>query len=179
MPPSSYGPLGMAHWIGGNVDLGLAANILVGSIPGVLIGSQLAVKVPTGLLRNALGLVLIASSITLITKEQVPKAVLIPSISVAAVTIGALFAVQIGLHRQRQRALEKARTRRPRRRGVTPPPPPGNHAAESLGFASVFGGFGRVIGRQVVRAGGGGLGPVAWRQAVVTLLSLLAPTSLH
>ena len=46
---------GLAHWVGGNVDFGLAANILVGSIPGVLIGSQLAVKVPTGLLRNALG----------------------------------------------------------------------------------------------------------------------------
>jgi len=94
---------GVAHWIGGNVDLGLAANILVGSIPGVLIGSQLAVKVPTGFLRNALGVVLIASSITLITKEHVPKAVLIPSISVAAAVITALFAVQIGLHRQRQR----------------------------------------------------------------------------
>jgi uncharacterized protein len=96
---------GLAHWIGGNVDLGLAANILVGSIPGVLIGSQLAVKVPTGLLRNALGLVLVASAITLITKEHVPPAVLIPSLSVAALVIGALFAFQIGLHRQRQREL--------------------------------------------------------------------------
>ena len=84
---------GIAHWVGGNVDFGLAANILVGSIPGVLIGSQLAVKVPTGLLRNALGVVLIASAITLITKEHVPKAVLIPSISVAALVIVALFAI--------------------------------------------------------------------------------------
>jgi uncharacterized protein len=100
---------GVAHWVGGNVDLGLAANILVGSIPGVLIGSQLAVKVPTGFLRNALGLVLIASSIALITKEHVPQAVLIPSVTVAAVTIAGLFAFQIGLHRQRQRQLaEKA-----------------------------------------------------------------------
>ena len=31
---------GIAHWVGGNVDFGLAANILVGSIPGVLIGGQ-------------------------------------------------------------------------------------------------------------------------------------------
>jgi uncharacterized protein len=99
---------GAAHWVGGNVDLGLAANILVGSIPGVLIGSQLAVKVPTGFLRNALGVVLIASSITLITKEHVPKAVLIPSISVAAAAIAGLFAVQIGLHRQRQRQARQA-----------------------------------------------------------------------
>ena len=102
---------GAAHWIGGNVDMGLAANILVGSIPGVLLGSNLAVRVPTGLLRNSLGLVLIASSITLITKEHVPQAVLIPSLSVAAVVIAGLFAVQIGLHRQRER---EARGRGPR-----------------------------------------------------------------
>jgi uncharacterized protein len=94
---------GIAHWVGGNVDLGLAANILLGSVPGVLLGSQLAVKVPTGLLRNALGVVLIASAITLITKEHVPKAVLIPSMSAAALVIAGLFAFQIGLHRQRQR----------------------------------------------------------------------------
>jgi len=98
---------GIAHWVGGNVDLGLAANILVGSIPGVLIGSQLAVKVPTVFLRNALGLVLIASSIALITKEHVPQSILIPSMSVAALVIAGLFAFQIGLHRQRQRQLAR------------------------------------------------------------------------
>jgi uncharacterized membrane protein YfcA len=94
---------GIAHWVGGNVDFGLALNILAGSIPGVLMGSYLAVRVPTGFLRNALGLVLIASSIALISKEHVPQAVLIPSLSVAALAIAGLFAVQIGLHRQRMR----------------------------------------------------------------------------
>jgi uncharacterized membrane protein YfcA len=94
---------GLAHWVGGNVDLGLAANILVGSIPGVLIGSQLAVKVPTGFLRNALGVVMIASAIVLIVKEKVPPAVLIPSLTVAALVIVGLFTFQIGLHRQRMR----------------------------------------------------------------------------
>ena len=59
---------------------------------------------------------LIASGIALITKEHVPKAVLIPSVSVAAFTIAGLFAVQIGLHRERQRALK---------RGPRPPPPAG------------------------------------------------------
>jgi uncharacterized membrane protein YfcA len=94
---------GVAHWVGGNVDLGLAANILVGSVPGVLIGSQLAVRVPTGFLRNALGVVMVASAITLIVKEKVPPAVLIPSLSVAALVIVGLFSFQIGLHRQRMR----------------------------------------------------------------------------
>jgi uncharacterized membrane protein YfcA len=94
---------GAAHWVGGNVDVGLAGNILVGSIPGVLIGSQLAVKIPTGFLRNALGVVMIASAITLLIKEKVPEAVLIPSMSVAALVVIGLFAFQIGLHRQRVR----------------------------------------------------------------------------
>jgi uncharacterized membrane protein YfcA len=98
---------GAAHWIGGNVDLGLAANILVGSVPGVLIGSQLAVKVPTGFLRNALGVVMVASAITLIVKENVPTVVLIPSLSVAALVIIGLFGFQIGLHRQRMREDER------------------------------------------------------------------------
>jgi uncharacterized protein len=92
---------GLAHWVGGNVDLGLAANILVGSVPGVLIGSQLAVRVPTGFLRNSLGLVLIASSITLIAKEHVSQAILIPSVGVAAGVIASLFIVQIRLHQRR------------------------------------------------------------------------------
>jgi hypothetical protein len=94
---------GIAHWVGGNVDLGLAANILIGSVPGVLIGSQLAVRVPTGFLRNALGVVLVASAIALITKEHVPEAVLIPSLSVAALVIIGLFGFQIAMHRQRMR----------------------------------------------------------------------------
>ncbi|HJS97338.1 MAG TPA: sulfite exporter TauE/SafE family protein [Solirubrobacteraceae bacterium] len=85
---------GIAHWVSGNVDFGLALNILLGSVPGVLIGSQLSVKIPTGFLRNALGTVLVASAITLITKEQVPAGILIPSLSVAGVAIAALFAIQ-------------------------------------------------------------------------------------
>src|SRR5690349_11592251 len=98
---------GAAHWVGGNVDLGLAGNILVGSIPGVLIGSQLAVKIPTGFLRNALGVVMIASAITLLIKEKVPSTVYIPSMSAAALVIIGLFGFQIGLHRQRMRQDEE------------------------------------------------------------------------
>ncbi|HEU4600048.1 MAG TPA: sulfite exporter TauE/SafE family protein, partial [Solirubrobacterales bacterium] len=35
---------GIAHWVTGNVDFGLAGNILLGSVPGVLIGGRLAFK---------------------------------------------------------------------------------------------------------------------------------------
>ena len=90
---------GAAHWVGGNVDFGLAGNILVGSIPGVVIGSHLAIRAPVPLLRNALGVVLIASGITLVLKEKVPEEILIPSLSVAVITIVALFGFQMRLHR--------------------------------------------------------------------------------
>jgi uncharacterized membrane protein YfcA len=84
---------GLAHWVGGNVDFGLAANILVGSVPGVLVGGALAVRAPRKFLRNALAVVLIASGTTLIVKEGTPE-VVGPAIAVAAVMVGALFAAQ-------------------------------------------------------------------------------------
>jgi uncharacterized membrane protein YfcA len=90
---------GIAHWVGGNVDFGLAGNILLGSIPGVLLGSHYAVRVPQQLLRNVLGVVLIASGITLITKEHVPHTILLPALSAAAAVIAGLFAFQIRIHR--------------------------------------------------------------------------------
>jgi hypothetical protein len=59
-------------------------------------------------LRGALGTVMIAAAITLIAKEHPPLSVLIPSLGVATMAIGALFAMQIGLHR---RARSRARAR--------------------------------------------------------------------
>ena len=52
---------GLAHWVGGNVDFALAGNILLGSVPGVLVGAQFSRRAPVGLIRTALGVVLIAS----------------------------------------------------------------------------------------------------------------------
>jgi len=54
---------GIAHWVGGNVDFVLAGNILLGSVPGVILGSQFADRAPTSFLRTALGVVLIGSGI--------------------------------------------------------------------------------------------------------------------
>jgi uncharacterized protein len=59
---------GIAHWVGGNVDFMLAGNILLGSIPGVIVGSHYAAKAPTSFLRSALGVVLIASGIVTVQK---------------------------------------------------------------------------------------------------------------
>ncbi|MGH2962116.1 MAG: sulfite exporter TauE/SafE family protein [Solirubrobacterales bacterium] len=85
---------GIAHWIGGNVDFLLAGNILIGSVPGVLIGGMLAVRAPQTFLRSALAVVLVASGTTLIVKEGSPE-VVVPAILVAGLMIGVLFAAQI------------------------------------------------------------------------------------
>jgi uncharacterized protein len=84
---------GVAHWVGGNVDFALAGNILLGSVPGVILGTNLSVKAPQAFLRRALAVVLIASGVTLITKEGDP-AVVLPAIGIAAVMISVLFGAQ-------------------------------------------------------------------------------------
>jgi hypothetical protein len=89
---------GIAHLVGGNVDFGLAANIMVGSIPGVIIGSNLSVKWPQGALRYVLGVVLIAAGVTVMNKADTD---LIPwAVVAAAIVIVALFAIQIGLRKE-------------------------------------------------------------------------------
>jgi uncharacterized protein len=89
---------GVAHAIGGNVDYGLMGNILVGSVPGVIIGSQLSVKWPQGLLRGALGLILIAAGLTIMSKANTD---LVPWVMVGAtLAVVALFAIQIALRRE-------------------------------------------------------------------------------
>jgi uncharacterized membrane protein YfcA len=59
---------GGAHFLSGNVDFALAGTILIGSVPGVYIGSRLSVKMPERGLRPALGIVLLASGLGLISK---------------------------------------------------------------------------------------------------------------
>jgi hypothetical protein len=59
---------GVAHWVSGNVDFVLAGNILLGSIPGVVVGSHFAARAPTGFLRTALGVVLVASGVVTVQK---------------------------------------------------------------------------------------------------------------
>ena len=61
----------IAHIVAGNVDFGLVAAILIGSIPGVWIGSHLIMRLPTGVLRIALGVVMIAASLALFEKAGI------------------------------------------------------------------------------------------------------------
>ena len=57
---------GFGHLVAGNVDVPAIAWLLLGSIPGVLIGSQISVNVPDRLLRFALAAALILSGIKLL-----------------------------------------------------------------------------------------------------------------
>jgi uncharacterized membrane protein YfcA len=45
---------GLGHWMLGQVDLHLLVSLLVGSIPGIIIGSLVAARVPDGVLRPIL-----------------------------------------------------------------------------------------------------------------------------
>jgi uncharacterized membrane protein YfcA len=62
---------GIAHWVGGNVDFGLMGTILLGSLPGVWIGTGLLGKVPVDGLRPALGVVLFAAALGVLSKAGV------------------------------------------------------------------------------------------------------------
>jgi uncharacterized membrane protein YfcA len=97
---------GIAHWIGGNVDFVLAANILIGSIPGVVIGAALSNKAPTGFIRTALGVVLVGSGIVTIQKGD--PTVWPIAAAVAAVGLGGILAAPRILHRRREREAQAA-----------------------------------------------------------------------
>ncbi|MBI4789268.1 MAG: sulfite exporter TauE/SafE family protein [Chloroflexi bacterium] len=54
------------HMWAGNVDLSVASALLIGSVPGVLVGSRLSVRMPDKLLRVMLALTLMVTGVRLI-----------------------------------------------------------------------------------------------------------------
>jgi uncharacterized membrane protein YfcA len=75
---------GASHLLHGNVDLHAMAWLLVGSIPGVLLGSQMSIKIPDTALRTGFAVVLILSGIKLV---GVPQASLIIAVSLGVGTV--------------------------------------------------------------------------------------------
>ncbi|HEY7629833.1 MAG TPA: sulfite exporter TauE/SafE family protein [Thermoleophilaceae bacterium] len=103
----------LAHVIAGNVDYGLMATILIGSIPGVWIGSHLAFRLPTATLRLGLAIVMIGAGLGLLTKAGAG----IPGWVIAAVPVvlAALVAWQLLSERaKRLRLAEREPTLRDR-----------------------------------------------------------------
>ena len=60
----------LAHVVAGNVDFALAGTILIGSIPGVWVGSGLTMKLPVGVMRATLAVVLIGAGLALVQKAE-------------------------------------------------------------------------------------------------------------
>jgi uncharacterized membrane protein YfcA len=58
----------LAHIVAGNVDFALAGTILLGSIPGVWVGSGLTMRLPVGVMRATLAIVLVAAGLALLQK---------------------------------------------------------------------------------------------------------------
>ncbi len=56
----------IGHYFFGDFNLGLSGSLLIGSIPGVLLGAQLSSRAPGGLVRRALAFVLFASALKLL-----------------------------------------------------------------------------------------------------------------
>jgi uncharacterized membrane protein YfcA len=71
---------GIAHVIAGNVDFGMVGTILLGSVPGVWLGSHWSVRVEPAVLRTTLAVVLLGAGLALLIKAglDVPIAVIVP-----------------------------------------------------------------------------------------------------
>ncbi|UQU67266.1 sulfite exporter TauE/SafE family protein [Couchioplanes caeruleus] len=82
----------LGHAFFGDLKLDLAAAVLVGSIPGVLIGARISSRAPGGIIRTALVIVLLASSLKLLD---------VPTATVGIVTgLAVLVAVALPLVRR-------------------------------------------------------------------------------
>lgn len=58
---------GTGHWFMGNVDFVLLGSLLIGSLPGIWVGSHLAVRIPEKVLRPSLAAILLFTASKLIS----------------------------------------------------------------------------------------------------------------
>jgi uncharacterized membrane protein YfcA len=94
---------GLAHVTAGNVDFGLVGTILLGSVPGVWLGSHWSVRVEPAVLRTTLAVVLIGAGLALTIKAglDIPVAVIVPF---PVAVIGLLLVTMYRSRRTRARA---------------------------------------------------------------------------
>jgi uncharacterized membrane protein YfcA len=77
----------LGHALFGDLKLDIAGAVLVGSIPGVLIGARISSRAPVGLVRTALVVVLLASALKLLNVPTVPVGVITGVAIVVAVVV--------------------------------------------------------------------------------------------
>jgi hypothetical protein len=95
---------GTSHLLHGDVDKHAMAWLLVGSIPGVLIGSSLSIKVPERSLRVVFGIVLVLSGIKLVGLPEANYVIAAILVALAALLGGWL----LRLMRLRRSAAQEA-----------------------------------------------------------------------
>lgn len=80
----------IVHLAVGNVDLALAGTILLGSVPGVWVGSRLGIKLPERGLQVALGSVLLGAGLALLSEggAHLPGAIILGVPALCAATLG-------------------------------------------------------------------------------------------
>jgi uncharacterized membrane protein YfcA len=81
---------GLAHWAGGNINWLLVGTLLIGSVPGVVLGARFSVKVPIAALRTALGAILVLSGAATLAKAEVEYA---PALIIASTAGFLLFVI--------------------------------------------------------------------------------------
>jgi hypothetical protein len=102
----------LGHALFGDVDLGVTGSVLIGAIPGVLLGAWLSSRAPGGIIRRVLAVLLMASGLKLL---GVPTGVVIAA-GVAAIVLGNV--LWIALRRRYSAALRLQRARAEQERGV-------------------------------------------------------------
>jgi uncharacterized membrane protein YfcA len=96
---------GLGHVVAGNVDMRAVGWLLIGSIPGVLIGSHYSVRLPEAVLRLTLANVLALSGMKLV---HVPDEALLAAACVAAVVVVALLVREQRRWRRQRRLAAQA-----------------------------------------------------------------------
>jgi uncharacterized membrane protein YfcA len=95
----------IGHIMFGDFQLGLSASILVGSIPGVFVGALFSTRAPDHVIRPALMVVLLVSSLKLL---GAPTSIVAAAGAVSAV-VGIVYAVRRSReNREKKRELERA-----------------------------------------------------------------------
>lgn len=74
----------LGHALFGQVNLGVAGSVLIGAIPGVILGAWLSSRAPGGIIRRVLAVLLVASGLKLL---GVPTPVVIAA-ALAAIVLG-------------------------------------------------------------------------------------------
>jgi uncharacterized membrane protein YfcA len=90
----------LGHLLFGDFKLGLSMSILVGSIPGVFIGALLSTRAPDHVIRPALMIVLLGSSLKLLGASTP----VVLSVTALSIVVGVVFAVRASQRHQRARA---------------------------------------------------------------------------